>query len=109
MVNSTTHRPYEFVGNHIALDLVNTVNARPTFTRDDLRSTDHLLEWATLAGVPDGAELRADAEQLDWFLRLRESVYAVFGPIAAGGPPDGEALAHIVATSAGAARAAEWV
>jgi predicted RNA-binding Zn ribbon-like protein len=45
-------RPFDFNGNHLAVDFVNTVNARPTFTRDDLTTADDVYEWAAAAGLP---------------------------------------------------------
>ena len=40
MSNPSRHRPFDFNGNHLAVDFTNTVNARPVFTRDDLADAD---------------------------------------------------------------------
>jgi predicted RNA-binding Zn ribbon-like protein len=62
----------------------------------------------TLAGLLDVVDA-VDTVDLGRVLALRESVYEVFGPIAAGEAPRPEALAHVVATSAVAVQAASWL
>jgi predicted RNA-binding Zn ribbon-like protein len=112
MVSSSTRRPFEFVANHIVLDFVNTVNARPTFTRDDLRSSDDVADWASEAGVVSGnRQMRRDRRvdsQLATAVALREELYAVFGPIAAGGDPLGVALTSVIRRAADGVPRAEW-
>ncbi|HEY0521347.1 MAG TPA: ABATE domain-containing protein, partial [Ilumatobacteraceae bacterium] len=51
MSSSLGRRPFDFGANHVVLDFINTVNARPTFTRDDLRDPDDLVQWSVEAGV----------------------------------------------------------
>src|SRR5258706_4188089 len=111
MVSSTSRRPFEFVANHIVLDFINTVNARPAFTRDDLRAADDVADWARAAGVisADQAMRHPDLDaQFAAAVALREQLYGVFRPIAAGGDPRHAPLASVVHRAAAAAPAADW-
>ena len=114
MVGNTSRRPFVLVANHMVLDFVNTVNARPSFTRDDLTCADDLVDWACAAGLVDRAgdeTLRraADASQLAAAVILRESLYHVFGPIAGGHDPVPEALTCVTDRAAAAIGPARWI
>ncbi|MGZ7087692.1 MAG: CGNR zinc finger domain-containing protein [Ilumatobacteraceae bacterium] len=113
---SASGRPFEFVANHIVLDFINTVNARPIFSRDDLTCTADVLYWAHAAGVlldhDRGArDPRNDAAvtpEFEAVVDLRERLYRVFGPIAAGHEPSGAALSALARRGADAIRSAKW-
>lgn len=113
MPSSPPRRPFEFIGNHIVLDFTNTVNARPQFTRDDLRSAADVADWALAAGLLDGqAGIASGTDRsagLDGVVALRESLYDVFGPIALGKEPDDEALTTVAHHAAAAMRASRLV
>jgi predicted RNA-binding Zn ribbon-like protein len=106
-------RPFDFNGNHPVIDFINTVNGRPTFTRDDLANADDVLEWAIAAGLltVDGQVNRAedDAIQFSTALTLRENLYGVFGPIAHGESPLVDALTFVTRRASVATRSAQWV
>jgi predicted RNA-binding Zn ribbon-like protein len=110
MVSSASRRPFEFVANHIVLDFINTVNARPVFTRDDLTSADDVVEWAQASGVlhqhvgPSGML----ASQFEAIVDLRERLYRVFGPISQGREPPTAAVGAVVRKAADAMRSADW-
>ncbi|HEX2784468.1 MAG TPA: ABATE domain-containing protein [Ilumatobacteraceae bacterium] len=118
MVGNASRRPFEFIANHIVLDFINTVNARPSFTRDDLACADDILEWASAAGALDDAGALVDegrpprgaaaAEQFESAVDLRELLYRVFGPLAAGTEPQPAALASVARRAADATCRAEW-
>ena len=110
MVSSTSRRPFEFVANHIVLDFVNTVNARPIFSRDDLTCADDIVDWAHAAGVLHRrvAPSNAIAAQFGAAIDLRERLYRVFGPISLGSEPSTAAVETVVRTAALALRSAEW-
>lgn len=110
MVSSTSRRPFEFVANHIVLDFVNTVNARPVFSRDDLTCGDDVVDWAQAAGllqcrVAPSVEI---ASQFEAAVNLRERLYRVFGPISLGGEPSTAAVGAVVRKAAEAMRSADW-
>jgi predicted RNA-binding Zn ribbon-like protein len=110
--SSPTRRSFDFSGNHLALDFVNTVSARPIFTRDDLAGPDDIVAWAVAAGMMQHADLLdRDANSPSRFsgaIALRESLYEVFGPIADGGVPQSRALAFVARRAAQAMRSSEW-
>src|SRR5258706_11140263 len=112
MLSSTTRRPFEFVANHIVLDFINTVNARPVFTRDDLRVAGDVADWARAAGVisADQAMRRHPdvVAQFEAAVTLREQLYGVFGPIAAGRDPTDAPLVSVVRRAAAAVPIADW-
>ena len=112
MVGNASRRPFEFIANHIVLDFINTVNARPSFTRDDLACADDILEWASAAGALDGEGRpprgAAVAEQFESAVDLRELLYRVFGPLAVGTEPPPAALASVTRRAAEATCRAEW-
>lgn len=95
------------------MDFTNTVNGRPTFTRDDLANADDVVAWAHAARLlhGDGQVNRSDddAVQFAAALTLRESLYGVFGPIANGGSPQADALSFVTHRAAQATRSAQWV
>jgi predicted RNA-binding Zn ribbon-like protein len=112
MLAGEVRRPFDFNGNHVVLDFTNTVNGRPTFTRDDLRGPEDLLEWAAAAGLvtdvdPDG-QRTSDLPRFQVAVALRENLYRVFGPIAAGGAPEEAALSFVTRRAAQAMRRSEW-
>jgi predicted RNA-binding Zn ribbon-like protein len=107
MARNASSRPFEFIANHIVLDFINTVNARPSFTRDDLTCAGDILEWASAAGL--GGNQRAPrGAAIDCALELRELLYRVFGPLADGREPQHAALRSITSRAADAMRSAEW-
>jgi predicted RNA-binding Zn ribbon-like protein len=112
MVSSTSRRPFEFVANHIVLDFINTVNARPTFTRDDLACADDIVDWGRAAGVLDGdrqIERRAaSAAQFEATVALREGLFRLFGPIAIGHEPQARAVEWVTRRAADAIHSADW-
>ena len=111
MVGNPSRRPFEFIANHIVLDFINTVNARPSFTRDDLTCVDDVLEWAIAAGASKGqrrAPGLAAAQGFSAAVELREGLYRVFGPLASGREPQQAALAAVTRRGADAICHAEW-
>jgi predicted RNA-binding Zn ribbon-like protein len=100
----------DLVGGRPELDLANTVNVRPTPTRDDLASYEGLLEWAIAAGVVDegraetlrALEPVAAQRELRDARQLRETVYRIFSAVAAGRPVDPLAAEELLASHAGA-------
>jgi predicted RNA-binding Zn ribbon-like protein len=116
MVSTTLRRPFEFIANHIVLDFTNTVNARPTFTRDDLGRPEDVAEWVVAARsvdprVPQTRQVvgMADLADLAEAVALREGLYRVFGPIAAGNDPDASALSFLTRRAADAIRSGLWI
>lgn len=112
MASSASRRSFDFSANHLALDFVNTVNGRPTFTRDDLRGAADAFEWAAKAGFPTGVEhigaLDNESSQFRALIVLREQLHSVFGAIAHGVSPEPEALTFVVGRAARALRTARW-
>lgn len=124
MPSSADRRPFDFGGNHLVLDFVNTVNARPVFTRDDLIDASDILAWADAGGLRIGAnqvehETHPSTEshaprsvsqsmQFRSAISLRENLYGVFGPIAGGATPQPQALAFVAERAARAMRSAQW-
>ena len=91
----------ERVGNHVALDLVNTVSWRldPSRTVDRLPDASALVRWAGFVEVLDeqqverlSEEAARDTEVADRVAsdvrRTREQLYAVLHPLATGRAPD---------------------
>jgi len=112
MTSRFRHRPFDFNGNHLAIDFINTVNARPVFSRDDLASADDVFEWASAAGLPTdahGVNPDDDARGFETIIELRENLYRVLGPIANGSDPDADALASVSGRAAAALTSAQWV
>ncbi len=113
---SASGRPFEFVANHIVLDFINTVNARPVFSRDDLTCAADVVNWAHAAGVLldhqcDAQDLRHTAgvtSEFEAVVDLRERLYQVFGPIVSGHEPSGAALSAVTRRAADALRSAKW-
>ena len=94
------------------IDFINTVNGRPTFTRDDLASADDILAWAAAARLLDGdgeVNRTDDAIQFAAAVTLRENLYGVFGPIAQGEYPQAAALAFVTNRASLATQSAQWV
>ena len=106
-------RAFDFNGNHIVIDFINTVNGRPVYTRDDLATIDDIFEWASAAGMTRGdGQLRRTAGESTQFaaaVALRESLYGVFGPVANGGSPEPCALEFVARRASLATRSAQWV
>lgn len=50
-INGHAFRPRDFVGGHVAIDLVNTMTARSADAIDWLDDYRRLLDWAELTGV----------------------------------------------------------
>jgi predicted RNA-binding Zn ribbon-like protein len=108
-----SRRPFDFSGNHPVIDFINTVNGRPTFTRDDLASADDVFEWATAARLLNGDghvnRTEDDAVQFAAAVTLREDLYGVFGPIARRESPQAASLEAVIRRASLATRSAEWV
>ena len=121
MVSNGSRRPFVLVANHIVLDFTNTVNARPTFSRDDLAHPDDIVDWACAAGMVEGlVEGSADggvqemrrhvgATELDEAVALRENLYGVFGPIAAGREPRAASVTYVSQRAADAIRSSRLI
>jgi predicted RNA-binding Zn ribbon-like protein len=113
IVITPPRRPFDFSGNHPVIDFVNTVNGRPTFTRDDLATADDVFEWAIAARLLSSDEqvnrTDDDAKQFAAAVTLRETLYGVFGPIANGESPHPEALAFVARRASRATHSALWV
>lgn len=112
MVVPSARRPFDFTANHLALDFINTVSGRPSYSRDDLTSADDMLDWGEAAGIVNHADLAAsdagDDSQFRAAVSLRENLYRVFGPIAEGEPPQPTALTFVTRRAAHALRSSEW-
>jgi len=112
MTSYLGRRPFDFNGNHLAVDFTNTVNSRPEFTRDDLAVASDVFEWAAAAGLSTDAEIvnrSGDVAAFDAIIELREDLYRVLGPIAAGVEPDPVALSFVSGRAAAALASADWV
>ncbi|MEO8266357.1 MAG: ABATE domain-containing protein [Ilumatobacteraceae bacterium] len=94
------------------LDFINTVNARPTYSRDDLTSDHDVVRWAEAAGLRmRGGEAAACGQvtsNLHRAVMFREQLYGVFGPIAQGLEPRDSALSFVTRRGAQALRSARW-
>ena len=111
MTSRYGHRPFDFNGNHLVVDFINTVNARPAFTRDDLATADDVYEWAEAAGLSTSGHPvnpQQDLRSFEAIIELRENMYRVLGPIAAGGEPDPGAVTFLSAGAASAIASAQW-
>ena len=108
MATSPSRRPFDFSANHVVLDFVNTVNGRPTYSRDDLAVIDDVLDWAFAAGIAQLPCGEIEPSQLRQVVALRESLYGVFGPIAHGEAPLPAALAVVTRRAARAMRSSAW-
>jgi predicted RNA-binding Zn ribbon-like protein len=89
----------ELIGNHLALDLVNTVAWRldPRRAVDRLPDGEALQRWATVVGLPGtvGAPT-GEADRAATAVReLREQLHRALQPVALGGPPDAAALREL--------------
>jgi predicted RNA-binding Zn ribbon-like protein len=88
--------PFELIAGWPALELVNTVNARPVATRDSLGRFEDLVAWAVAVGVitePEAERLQsANAAVREGLLRdvraLRDLTYRVFSAVAEDRPLD---------------------
>ena len=85
----------ELAGGNLALDLVNTRDGHSP-ARDYLETPADLAAWARHAA---GLEIDADKAVLDRVLALRETVDAIFRPMALGARPDAEHLQRLVAAA----------
>ena len=98
----------EAIGNHPALDLVNTVAWRldPARTVDRLPDGVALVRWAAFVGLLDDAQAAAFTAELDHdphadrrivaqVRRTRERLYRVLQPMAVGAQPTGADLATL--------------
>ena len=113
-MNETMAEKFDFVGNNLCLDFVNTVHDRNTSTqRDDLAGYEYLVAWGRSAGVTTAEE----AEQLLARARLhpeeatrvfkraieqREVIYHIFAAIAQERTPDPSDLERLNALFADA-------
>ena len=114
-------RANHFVGNHPALDFVNTISDRVNHANavDRLQCLDDLVSWARSAQlidpVPGAAWLQpgcgvTDSESAARSRQLREAGHAVFRGLAADKPPPPDALERVMAEAARgmAAGALRW-
>ena len=112
IIDPTLRRNFDFSANHIVLDFTNTVNARPTYSRDDLTSDDDVARWAAAAGLRvrgnEAAACGQETSHLHRAVMLREQLYGVFGPIARGLEPHDSALSFVTRRGAQALRSARW-
>lgn len=112
ITDQAARRPFDFSANHIVLDFTNTVNGRPTYSRDDLTSDDDVVRWAEAAGmrarVDEAAACGHATSHLHGVIVLREQLYGVFGPIAQGLAPSDSALSFVTRRAAQALRSARW-
>ncbi len=112
MPSIAPRRPFDFGANHLVLDFVNTVSGRPTYMRDDLAKAADVFEWAAASGmVPRDHQAEPDPGELQQFhaaIALRENLYGVFGPIAAGDAPQAAALAFVLRRAARALQSSRW-
>jgi predicted RNA-binding Zn ribbon-like protein len=113
-MSEATVENFDFVGNNLCLDFVNTVHDRKTSTRrDDFASYDDLVAWSRLAGITTAAE----AEQLLALARQhpdeaervfkrateqREVIYSIFAAVAQERAPEPSDLSHLNALFADA-------
>ena len=106
-------------GNHLALDLVNTVDWRLAPERPDhvdlLRDREVLLHWGRRMGLLSQHDLErglrapGGAAAFERTVRLREALYAVFSAVAARRPPARGDLAVLRKAFADAVEHAELV
>ncbi len=112
ITDQTSRRPFDFSANHIVLDFTNTVNGRPTYSRDDLTSDHDVVRWAEAAGMrargDEAAACGPASSSLHSVVMLREQLYGVFGPIAHGLEPHDSALSFVTRRAAQALRTARW-
>jgi predicted RNA-binding Zn ribbon-like protein len=96
----------------MALDFVNTVSGRPTYSRDDLAGPGDVYQWAAAAGLLDSGQPVGppvdESAQFHELIALRESLYHVFGAIAHGLPPESPAMDFLVRRGSHALRSAQW-
>lgn len=90
---------FEMSGGNPALDLVNTLDCRPTERRRDLLGTyEDLVAWGEQSGAlapAESARLRRAARSnpaaarrtLGQVRRLREAMFSIFSSVVAGTPP----------------------
>lgn len=110
MVETVIQAPiFEFTGNSLCLDFVNTVNDRPTDNpREMINSYQNLVVWAQQGHIvkDDGAQRLLEEEArhpkdaiavLQRAIVLREAIYSIFSAIADGASP-GEADLAILNT-----------
>jgi predicted RNA-binding Zn ribbon-like protein len=90
--NSTSQ--FEFTGGNLALDFVNTVSKRRCEEKEELLlGCADFVEWATQAGVMSAPEARSAirhigehprqaAKTLQDVIKIRETIFRIFSPIA---------------------------
>jgi predicted RNA-binding Zn ribbon-like protein len=98
---------FDFVGNNLCLDFVNTVHDRKSSTqRDDFTSYDDLVAWSRLAGITtvgEAEQLLARARQhpeeaarvFKRAIEQREVIYRIFAAIAQERDPEPSDLARL--------------
>ncbi|MEM1182794.1 MAG: ABATE domain-containing protein [Acidobacteriota bacterium] len=83
---SSTAAPFPFLGNHLAVDFLNTVVRGPGGPLDLLPDSDAWRRWVVAAGLPPLGE--ADrASGLGRALALRDAIRGVFDAWRSGHPP----------------------
>jgi len=106
---------YEFLAGNLALDFTNTVHSHGLADpRDDLKTADDLIDWASQAGLLREGEIRQlrkappDEAHFRQALALRELLYAIFSRARIGRKPDPEKLKAFQGSYQNAIRHAEF-
>ncbi|MDQ2886237.1 MAG: ABATE domain-containing protein [Chloroflexota bacterium] len=103
-MSDATAENFDFVGNNICLDFVNTLHDRISSGRDDFSSYDDLVAWSRLAGITTAGEAEQllararqhPAEAARVFKRAteqREVIYHIFAAVAQERDPEPADLA----------------
>ncbi len=113
MVPTLAIPPFLQVANHVALELVNTVNGRPDWTVDYLTSPAHVAAWAAqlhLAGPTDAHRLAyaSSGTDFDAIIDLREVLYSTFARTCRGRTPDTNDLGQLFDIQREGLAQAEW-
>ena len=113
---------YEFLGGNLALDFANTVHSHGTGNpRDELKTPEDLVEWASQAGLLRDKEarqfgrsrnkpeqIRSNDARFRHALALRELLYEIFNRVAQGKKPRRQALDALQGLYRDATRRAEF-
>jgi predicted RNA-binding Zn ribbon-like protein len=96
-VNAPDSTPnFQFIAGNLAIDFVNTVGDRLGRSREFLLGGAELTRWAKLAGLISARErLHPTPRQLAHIRAVREELYGIFQPAAAGRAPSLVSLANL--------------
>ena len=97
---------FEFTGNHLCLDFINTVQDRSTSPRELFNSYNDLVQWSQEAQILTEGEawqLREEAKRrmkeagvvLQRAIDLREALYRIFLAVARGSSPEKSELSTL--------------